>query len=52
MFGGPSNVQLAGILFKVHYPKLAVMRGVEHTVSSFLRYCFKDTHCKSNDFFP
>ena len=32
MFDGALNVQLAGRLFKVHYPKLTVMRGVEHTV--------------------
>ena len=35
MFDGASNVQLAGILLKVHYPKLTVMRGVEHTVLLF-----------------
>ena len=33
MFDGASNVQLGGKLLKVHYPKLTVMRGVEHTVS-------------------
>ena len=32
MFGGASNVQLAGRILKVHDPKLTVMRGVEHTV--------------------
>ena len=32
MFDGASNVKLAGRLLKVHYPKLTVMRGVEHTV--------------------
>ena len=32
MFDGASNVQLAGRLLKVHYPKLTVMHGVEHTV--------------------
>ena len=32
MFNGASNFQLGGILLKVHYPKLTVMRGVEHTV--------------------
>ena len=35
MFDGASNVQLGGKLLKVHYPKLTVMRGVEHTVSLF-----------------
>ena len=35
MFYGASNVQLGGKLLKVHYPKLTVMRGVEHTVSLF-----------------
>ena len=51
VFYGASNVQLGGKLLKVHYPKLTVMRGVEHTVNILL-WCFKDTHCKSNDFFP
>ena len=36
MFDGALNVQLAGRLLKVHYPKLTSMRGVEHTVSLFL----------------
>ena len=35
MFDGASNVQLAGELLKIHYPKITVMRGVEHTVSLF-----------------
>ena len=35
MFDWASNMQLAGRLLKVHYPKLIVMRGVEHTVSLF-----------------
>ena len=35
MFDGASNVQLGGKLLKVHYPKLTVMRGVEHTVYLF-----------------
>ena len=34
-FDGDFNVQLAGRLLKVHYPKLTFMRGVEHTVSLF-----------------
>ena len=38
MFGGAFNVQLVGIILKVHYPKLTVMRGVEHTVSLFFNY--------------
>ena len=36
MFDGASNVQLGGKLLKVHYPKLTVMCGVEHTVLLFL----------------
>ena len=36
MFDGASNVQFEGRLLKVHYPKLTVMRGVEHTVLIFL----------------
>ena len=35
MFDGASNVQLAGKLFKINYPNVSVMRGFEHTVSSF-----------------
>ena len=35
MFDGASNVQLVGELLKIHYPKITVMRGVEHTVSLF-----------------
>ena len=35
MFDGASNVKLGGILLKVHYPKLVVMRGVEHTLQLF-----------------
>ena len=35
IFDGASNVQLGGKLLKVHYPKLTVMLGVEHTVSLF-----------------
>ena len=35
MFDGSSNVQLGGKLLKVHFPKLTVMREVEHTVSLF-----------------
>ena len=30
-----SNVQLAGKLLKIHYPKVSIMREVEHTVSVF-----------------
>ena len=32
MFDGASNVQLSGILLRVHYNKLIVMCGVEHTL--------------------
>ena len=35
MFDGASNVQLAGELLKIRYPKITVMCGVEHTVSLF-----------------
>ena len=35
MFDGDSNVQLGEKYLKLHYPKLTVMRGVEHTVSLF-----------------
>ena len=35
MFDRDTNVQLAGRLLKVHYPKLTVMHGVEHTVLLF-----------------
>ena len=35
MFDEASNVHLSGELLKIHYPKVLVMRGVEHTVSLF-----------------
>ena len=35
MFDGASNVHLAGESLKIHYPKITVMCGVEHTVSLF-----------------
>ena len=35
MFYGDSNVKLGGKLLKVHYPKVTVMRGDEHTVLLF-----------------
>ena len=35
MFDEGSNVQLGGEILKVHYPKLAVMCEVEHTVLLF-----------------
>ena len=40
-FDGDSNVQLAGRILKVYYPKLIVMRGVEHTVSLFFNDVYK-----------
>ena len=41
MFDGASNVQPAGRPFKVHYPKLTVMCGVEHTVLLFFNGVYK-----------
>ena len=35
MFDGTSNIHLSGELLKIRYPKVSVMRGVEHTVSLF-----------------
>ena len=35
LFDEALNVKLAGRLLKVHYPKLTVMCGVEHTVLLF-----------------
>ena len=35
MFDGASNVQLAGELLKIYYPKVSVMRGAKKTVSLF-----------------
>ena len=35
MFGGAWNVQLAGELLKIQYPKVSFMYGFEHTVSLF-----------------
>ena len=39
MFDGDSNFQLGDDILNIYYPKLTVMRGVEHTVSIF----FNDT---------
>ena len=33
MFDRASNVQLGGEFLKIHYSKISVMHGVEHTVS-------------------
>ena len=41
MFDGNSNVQLAGELLKIHYPKVSVMNSVEHTVYLFFYYVSK-----------
>ena len=41
MFDGASTVQLAGELLQIRYPKITVMRGVEHTVSLFFNYVSK-----------
>ena len=41
MFDGASNVHLAEILLKVHYPKLKVMSNVEHKVSLFFNNFLK-----------
>ena len=35
MFDGGSNIQIASELLQVCYPKITVVRGVEHTVSLF-----------------
>ena len=43
MFYGYLNVQLAGRLSKVYYPKLTVMRGDEHTVSFCVNNVLKYT---------
>ena len=40
MFDGASNVQLGDELIKYNYPKLAVIRGVEHIVYLFFNYFF------------
>ena len=34
-FDGASNVQLAGALCKVHFPRITVLHGAEHVVSLF-----------------
>ena len=38
MFNGASNLQLGGELFKINFPRLTFMHGVEHTLS----LCFND----------
>ena len=35
MLDGASNVQLVGELWKIHFPNISVVRGVEHTLSLF-----------------
>ena len=35
MFDVASNFQLSGELLQIRYPKISVVRGVEHTVSLF-----------------
>ena len=35
MFDVDSNVHLDGELLEIHYPKVSVMHGFEHTVSLF-----------------
>ena len=46
-FDGSSNVQFGGNILKNYYPKLAVMRVVEHT-AFFSLCCFKNTNCEPN----
>ena len=41
MFDGASNAQFSGELLQIRYPKIIVMRGVEHTVSLFFNYVSK-----------
>ena len=41
MFDGALNVQLEGILLKVHYLKLTVIRFFEHTSSLCFNYFSK-----------
>ena len=41
MFYRASNVRLAGELLKIHYPKVSVMHGFEHTVSLFFNDVYK-----------
>ena len=41
MFDGYSNVQLSSELLNIHYPKVSVMHGVEHTVYLFFNYVSK-----------
>ena len=41
MFDGASNVQLTGEILKIHYPKVSVICGVEHTVYLFFNYVWR-----------
>ena len=41
MIDGASNFELAGEMLKIHYPKISVMRGVEHTVFLFFNEVYK-----------
>ena len=45
MFDGASDVQLAGELLNIHYPKVSVIRGVEHNVSLFSMMFLKFQLC-------
>ena len=41
MFNGALNVKITGRFLKFNYPKLTVMRGVEHTVLLFFNDVYK-----------
>ena len=41
MFDGASNVQISGERFEIDFPKISVMRVVEHTVYLFFKYISK-----------
>ena len=51
IFYGASHVQIEERLLKVHYPKLIVMRGVEHTVLLFFNDASKITIGNQNYLF-
>ena len=41
IFDGASNVQKAGVILEVHFPRLTVLHGAEHVISLFYQDLFE-----------
>ena len=50
LFYWASNGHIGSEIFKIHYPNISVMCGVEHTVSLFFNHVFQNTSCESDDY--